>query len=306
MTEGSTRRTVGAGLIASGVAGIVQAQGRENRIGTTNELVVPKTMPRRIVSLNPCLDVILVQVAARSQISALCHYSRDPASSSIPELAKTFPITYATAEEIVALSPDLVLTGRHTSPATRNALKQLGVRTELFGVPSKIEQSLEQVLWMARVVHHPERGEALVAKINAAIAASAPRPGERKLTALVFQSNGFASAPGTLVDEMLTSAGFENAATRYGLKMTSNVALEQVIADPPDVLLAGITREDEPNWSDRVMTHPALRAVGDRMYRATFHRRLMNCGGPVLIDTAKTLADIRRAALKHLSTGSPA
>ena len=49
--------------------------------------------PRRIVSLNPCLDVILVHVADRAQIAALSHYSHEPSSSSLGELGRTFPFT---------------------------------------------------------------------------------------------------------------------------------------------------------------------------------------------------------------------
>lgn len=296
LTDNLTRRTAAA-AIAAAIAGPAWTQ--ESPLGATNELIVPNVKPRRIVSLNPCLDVILVEVAERAQIAALSHYSRDPASSSIPDLAKTFPITYETAEEVTALTPDLVLTGRHSAPATRAALKQMGVRAELFSVPSTIAESLEQVRWMAKVVHNPARGEALARRIEDAIAAAAPAPKERPLSALVFQANGMASASGTLVDEMLARTGFVNAATRYGLKMTSYVALERVIADPPDVLLAGVSEASEPRWADRVTTHPALARIGPEMYRAAFPRRLMNCGGPVLIDTARALAETRRAALRR-------
>ena len=38
-----------------------------------------------IVSLNPCLDAILVEIAEPDQVLALSHYSRDPGSSSIPQ-----------------------------------------------------------------------------------------------------------------------------------------------------------------------------------------------------------------------------
>ncbi|MDP3174894.1 MAG: ABC transporter substrate-binding protein, partial [Phenylobacterium sp.] len=103
------------------------------------------TAPQRIVSLNPCLDVILVNVADRAQVAAISHYARDPDGSNIAHIAQSFPITYESAEEVVALAPDLVLAGRHSSPATRNALRRLGVRAELFGVPETVADSLDQV-----------------------------------------------------------------------------------------------------------------------------------------------------------------
>lgn len=255
--------------------------------------------PRRIVSLNPCLDAILVHVADRAQIAALSHYSREPSSSSVGTLARTFPFTYESAEEVLALRPDLVLMARHSSPATREALKRLAIPAELFAVPESVADSLGQVRQLAAAVHRPARGEALVARIQAALIAAAPPPGAPQLTALIYQSGGFASAPGTLMDEMMRRAGFENAAARYGLKRTGNVPLERLVADPPDVLLAGEKTPGAPTWADRVLAHPALARVAHRMHRASFPQQLTFCGGPVLIETARMLAGARDAALER-------
>jgi iron complex transport system substrate-binding protein len=249
------------------------------------------------VSLNPCLDVILVHLADRAQIAALSHYSRDPENSSIPALGLTLPITYGGAEEIVALGPDLALIDTFSPPVLNTALLRLGVRAERFDMPNTVEESLAQVVRMAHLVGHPARGAALVARIRAALAAAEPPPGARPLTALVYQSNGFVSAQGTLVDEMLRRAGFVNAASRYGLTRSGNAPLERLIADPPDVLLAGQARPGAPTWADRVLRHPALNAVAGRMHRAAFPQRLIYCGGPVLIDSARMLATARRDAL---------
>lgn len=257
----------------------------------------PAPAPRRIVSLNPCLDVILVAVADRSQIAAVSHYSHDPSSSSIGPAGATYPFTYESAEEVLALRPDLVLTGRHSSPATRAALERLGVRTELFAVPDTVADSLIQVRQIARAVGHPDRGEALVAQIEAALAAAAPPPGAPRLTALTYQSGGFASGPGTMMDEMMRRCGLDNAVTRYGLKRTGNVPLELLVADPPDILLAGLAAPGAPSWADRVSNHPALARVAHRMHRASFPQQLTFCGGPVLIRTAAMLARARDEAL---------
>jgi iron complex transport system substrate-binding protein len=254
--------------------------------------------PQRIVSLTPCLDAILVRVADRRQIAALSHYSREPGGSSIVEIARTLPVTYGSAEEVMALRPDLLLAGNLTPPATRAALARMGIHGEEFPAPDTVADSLAQVARVARLAGHPERGETLVAAIRAAIAAAAPPPGTPRLTALVFQANGFASAEGTLVDEMLRRTGFTNMAPRYGLTRTANVPLEALIADPPDVLLAGQLHPGAPSWADRVLAHPALARLSGRMRRAVFPQRLMNCGGPVLIEAARTLAAARDDALR--------
>lgn len=251
--------------------------------------------PRRIVSLNPCLDVLLVNLADRAQIAALSHYARDKDSSTIAALAETFPITYGSAEEVMALSPDLVLTSRHSDLATRNALSRLNIRTELFSEPQNVEHSLAQVRTVARLVEQEARGEDVVARIGSALAAAAPPPGAAPVPALIFQRNGFSSGRGTLVDEMMTRTGFVNVADRYGLSWWSNVPLEHVVADPPAVLLAGEVRPDMPTWADRVLRHPALRAMEPKIKRATFPDRLLFCGGPVLIQSAAALQNARKA-----------
>lgn len=253
--------------------------------------------PRRVVSLNPCLDVILVHVADRGQIAALSHYAREAYGSTIAKVARTLPYTFETAEEVIALSPDLVLSGRHSSLATRQALKRLGVRTELFGVPDTLDESLQQVRRIAALVRRPERGEAVVRRIQDALRRAAPPRGERPVSALVFMPGGFASAPGTLMDEMMRRAGLENAAARYGLKRSMNVPLERLIADPPELLLAGEAYPGAPSWAERVMEHPALTRIAGRMHRAVFPERLLFCGGPVLIDSAAALTKARRDAV---------
>jgi iron complex transport system substrate-binding protein len=274
------RAAVGAGLAA----------------GFTGGGAVARALPR-VISLNPCLDAVLVHVADRAQIVALSHYARDPQQSSIAKVARTYPITYESAEEVIALRPDVVLTAAHSSPATRAALKRLKIRTELFKVPNSWIENQAQIRRIAEAVGHPDRGEALIARIETALAQGAPRPGVRPVTALVFQPNGFAAGHGTLVDEMMRRAGFVNVAERYGLKKWGNVSLERLLDDPPEVLLTGQAAPNAPTWAERILNHPALASVSPRMRRAVFPERLLYCGGPVLIDTAAALAAARRQVL---------
>jgi iron complex transport system substrate-binding protein len=278
---GFTRRAaVGAGL-ATGFLGGVASAG---------------ALPR-VVSLNPCLDAVLVNVADRGQVAALSHYARDPQQSSIARIALGYPITYESAEEVIALRPDVVLTAAHSSPATRAALTRLGIRTELFKVPNSWVENQVQIRRIAAAVGHPDRGEALIARVEAAMARSAPRPGARPVTALVFQPNGFAAGHGTLVDEMMRRAGFVNVAQRYGLKKWGNVSLERLLDDPPEVLLAGQAAPNAPTFAEKILNHPALASISSRMTRAVFPERLLYCGGPGLADTAAALATARRQVL---------
>jgi iron complex transport system substrate-binding protein len=79
------------------------------------------------------------------------------------------------------------------------------------------------------------------------------------------------------------------------------VPLEQIVADPPDVLLSGVTRPGAPSRAESLLRHQALAHLADRMRRETFPQKLLFCGGPVLIQTAQALAQARRAALEAVA-----
>ncbi len=251
--------------------------------------------PERVVSLNPCLDSILVRVAQRSQIAALSHFARDPNASNVAEEAKSLPFTYESAEEIVGLRPTLVLTSLHTSLATHHMLERLGVRVELFNVPDRVEASLDDIRRIASLLGRQAQGEHLIGQINQALTLAAPPAGEVLIPALIFQPNGFAAGEDTLPDEMLKRCGFQNVASRYGVRKWGNVGLEALLANPPAILLSGRSSATGGTWAERLLRHPALLALKGRMKVADFPERLLYCGGPTLMETADTLARARRA-----------
>ncbi|MBO9708440.1 MAG: ABC transporter substrate-binding protein [Caulobacter sp.] len=252
--------------------------------------------PRRVVSIGSCLDVVLTAVADRGQIAAISHFSRDPDTSTIADLARTLPYTRETAEEVLALEPDLVLASRRSGLQTRMALKAMGLRVKEFGVPESVTASLKQVRQVSALVGREARGEMVAARIQRALVEAAPRPGQRPLKAVVYQNNGLAAGHGTLVSEMMERCGFENVAGRYGLKKWGAIPLERLLADPPEVLLAGEAWRGAPTWADRVIRHPALVSLEPSTFRASFHQRLLYCGGPVLIQTAAALKKAREDA----------
>lgn len=250
----------------------------------------------RIVSLNPCLDAILLDVADPSQIAALSHWSADPASFAMAERARGFRHVSDDAETVAALRPDLVLVGGAASRPLADVLSRLGIASAAFQVPETVAASEAQVRRVAALAGHPARGEALVARIEAALQAAAPAPGEIPLSAVVFEDRGMVSGPHTLMDELMARAGLRNAAPRYGLARTGELSLERLAADPPRVLLSGRLAPGEPDWADRVLSHPALASLRPRLRRESFPQPLMFCAGPVLIPAAAALARARRDA----------
>jgi iron complex transport system substrate-binding protein len=126
--------------------------------------------PVRVVSINPCIDAILMGVADPAQIAAISHYSQDPSATSIPlAQAMRFRARSGTAEEVMALLPDLVIASGHVAPSTVNALARLHIPLLKLGVPETIAQSLAQTREVVAALGHPERGAASIARVEAAI-----------------------------------------------------------------------------------------------------------------------------------------
>ena len=245
-----------------------------------------KRGPVRIMSMNPCIDAILVRVADPGEIASISHYSHDPAATSIPiAQAMRFPSNAGTAEEVVATQPGIVLLGAHGDPATQAAIRAAGVEVVSVGVPATIAESLDQVRTVARVAGHPERGEALAREIEAALTSAKPGAGARPVDALIRQGSGLVPGTGTLADELLRRTGFRNMSADYGLAMWDVLPLEPLIAKPPQLLLMDMTEHRGP---------PGLLAKVPNMRIADFSEHLLQCAGPNLIDAARRLAAIRK------------
>jgi iron complex transport system substrate-binding protein len=237
-----------------------------------------------IVSLNPCLDAILVEVAPPAQVLALSHYSRDPASSSIPAAtAARYGVTGGTAEEVIAARPDLVLASIFLPQPTRAALERAGLRVETFGSPGTVAESAEQVRAVAALAGRAGEGEALAARI----AAPAPPP-RAPIDALLWQPGEIVAGEQTLIAELLREAGFASDAKRRGLKQADRVSLEAVLADPPQVLLVAGDAAGQ--------RHPVLVQGVPAMEIAAFDPSLIYCGGPTIPKARARLQAIRAEA----------
>ncbi len=253
---------------------------------------MPAPRAPRIVSINPCVDSVLMHVADPAQILAISHYSHDPRATSMPlAQARRFRATSGTAEEVVALAPDVVISGPHVAPATIAALKRMGIGLVQYPVPDSVSESIAQVRDIARIAGHPARGAALAVRIHAAAQPDRSTSASAAVSALVWQSGGLVPGAETLTDDLLRRAGFRNMSAAYGLKRWDVLPLEYLVARPPSVLLS---TQASHAAADRVTAHPALRRLRQRIVVADYPARLMNCGGPTIIAAMARLRQVRR------------
>jgi iron complex transport system substrate-binding protein len=235
-----------------------------------------------IVSLNPCLDAILVEIASPDQVLALSHYSREPGSSSIPQaMARRYGVTSGTAEEVIALQPDVVLASIYLPQPTRSALERAGLRVETFGSPTTIAESVAQVREVAVLAAAEAEGEAIAQHI----AAGGVAPPSTAIPALLWQEGEIVAGEATLIAELLRAEGFTSHAAARGLQQADRVSLESLLADPPVlVLVAG----DAPG-----QRHPVLAGALKTTTIAPLDPALLYCGGPTIPKVRARLRAIR-------------
>lgn len=249
----------------------------------------------RIVSMNPCVDTILMEIAQPEQIAAISHYSHDPRATSVPMAwAMQFPAVSGAAEDVIAAEPDLVIAGPHVSIQTIAALKRLGISLMQVAVPETVDESKEQISAIAKRIGRQQSGVSLNTRIDTAMAAAdtdAP-----PVSALIWQGSGLVPGKGTLADELLTRTGFRNLSSSLGLKQWDILSLEGLLSEPPAILLAGQANMGAGNGdANRMLSHPVLRKAGARIRVAHYPSSLLHCGGPVIMKSVARLVEVRRS-----------
>lgn len=244
-----------------------------------------------IVSANPCIDAILVELVPSARIAAISNLSQTPDASSMDvRLAQKFRATGGTAEEIIALRPDLALLGSHTPETTVRAVQRAGIKVALIGVPNSIEESLTQIDAIGAAVGAGAKADALKQRISASL----PLKNDAKMgqSLLVWAAGGLVPGTGTLIDDMITRAGFRNASRDYGLASWDILPLEPVASDAPDIVL--IPSQAKSGEQENI----GLRKRYFARFPAETHvvpmpANMLYCGGPTIIRGMALLRGLR-------------
>jgi iron complex transport system substrate-binding protein len=258
--------------------------------------------PRRIVSLNLCADELVLRLADRQNIASVTWLSRNPDNSNVADLAADVPLNHGLGEEVIPLDPDIVIAGLHTARTAVALLRRAHFPLVELAVPRSLEEVREQIRVVARAVGEPERGDRMIADMNRQlfdIAGAAPATRRR---ALVLNPNGFTAGASSLVDKIITAAGFANMAPALGVGNYGQVPLEAVVTGRPDVLILNARRDGPPSLATELLNHPILAKFSGETRLVVLPSRLWTCGGPAVIEAIERL---HRVALEPSTAGAP-
>jgi iron complex transport system substrate-binding protein len=232
-----------------------------------------------------CADQYLMALADRGQIAALTSFARDTTMSAGARTAMTLPVSKGSVEEVIVLRPDLIVASPGRRHGTRAALAKYDFPTLELPSAESYADIRDQIRKVAAAVGHAERGEALIRRMDAELAAL-PRPG-RGGVAAYYQRRGYLTGTGTLIDDLMKRAGLTNLAAKLGKPPLSKLSLEELLTARPDYLIVESASGGVVDQGTEMLQHPAIRNIP----RITLPQAWTVCGGPAYVKAARSLAE---------------
>ncbi|MBS0363328.1 MAG: ABC transporter substrate-binding protein [Proteobacteria bacterium] len=279
-------------LAAVGLAVALAGCGRT--VAADGARVAPGGPPQRIMSLNLCADLLLLQLAPKGRIASVTFLAQDGARAIAPGLADGVPQNHGTAEDVVRVKPDLILDSGLSSPLVRDMARRVGAKVVDVKNANNFQDIRDDLRQVGEAVGASAQAEVLVGKMDATLAGLAAHPPARRLRVVAWSGGSAVPGKDSLTDAIITAAGATNIAAQPG-PAESSFGVEELLATRPDALLYGGATLGKPSLLNDEGQHRVVR----RLYagrRIAYNDVAHTCGVPQSADSAAAI----RAALARL------
>ncbi|WP_295128990.1 hemin ABC transporter substrate-binding protein [uncultured Chitinophaga sp.] len=191
---------------------------------------------KRIVSLNGTITEVLVALGFEKQIVGVDVTSTYPAS--MQKVAKVGHNRNITAEPVLALQPDLVITtSNYISPAVLEQFKAVGVKTVVVSQEYSVEGTCALINQVAAAMGVAAKGAALCKQLETEKQSLKTATRQKKVLFIYARGAGTMMVAGkeTALDKMIVLAGAKNAAGDF--KDFKPLTAEALVTANPDVIL---------------------------------------------------------------------
>lgn len=188
-------------------------------------------------------DSIVMGLGQADKLVAVSHLADDPVSSNIVEQAKKIKekVKDPSAEQILALKPDVVFAYDWSDMERVNNLRNLGINVVVLKGPATIADIKQNVRTIASALHITKQGEELVQQMDAKLAQvkqqvadlHLKQPKKLVLVSLMTSYGG----EGCIFDDMCKEAGVINGVSAAGIKNGQQITKEMLVKINPDLLI---------------------------------------------------------------------
>ena len=218
-----------------------------------------------IVSLDLCSDWMLLKYADPGSVRAL-----SPLSNQHPleGVTHALPVHDGSLEHIMSLKPEIVITGEFNAVILRKRLQKLGINVEVLALPQTLGQVEDYEKAFLTIIGQPLTKASMPEKPLHNGSTESPR-------LLLLGANAGAAGSGTLEEEIIKQAGWQNYVEQPGY---ITLDMESLVADPPDMILWSAPKARA--LANRFLEHPALRKAIPEENRSITNFGDWQCQGP--------------------------
>ncbi|MDO8963690.1 MAG: cobalamin-binding protein [Coriobacteriia bacterium] len=194
--------------------------------------------PKRIVSLAPANTEICYSLGLLDRVVGVTTYDDYP--QQVTSIAKMGDFTTPNMEAVAAAKPDVVLVTGGVQADVIAKLEGVGAKVVVVD-PKDLKGVFTAIRAIARVAGVSAKGEQVVSKMEADLAQITAKVGSAPRVSAFVEIGWnplFTAGTGTLIDDLITSAGGRNVVTQ---KDYVGYSVEQLVKDRPEVYLGTLT-----------------------------------------------------------------
>lgn len=239
--------------------------------------------PLRVMTVDQCADQYALALAPDADL-ALSPRADDP-DAWLRAAAAGHRRVRPTLEAAIAFQPDVVVRYWGGEPRLMARLEADGVRVLTIEEATDFDGLRANIRTVSKGLAAVERGEALIARMDATLPARQADEAGAKPKALYMTPGGFTAGKGTLVDAILSAAGFVNAAEA---PFFAPVSIERMVLFPPARFVLGFFDQARGDWRG-LGRHPVLRRLARGRVAASLPAAALTCPGWFAADAAAML-----------------
>lgn len=243
--------------------------------------------PQRVMSLDQCGDQYAMALSPNAKL-ALSPRADDPDSWMRAEASRHRQVR-PTLEAAIAFQPDVVVRYWGGEPRLLAALERRGVRVLTIEDATTFEGVKSNLIKVAEGLGERPRGNALVGSMFERLNEAQPAAGQTGSSALYLTTGGFTAGEGTLVNAILTAAGFANLATSPGY---APLSAERVALSPPKRFILGFFDLFRSDWRGPGR-HPVVRRAAKGRVAARLPASALTCPAWFAADAAVMVSEGR-------------
>ena len=254
-----------------------------------------KQAPQKVLTLALGSDGIVMGLGMEDKLVAVNYLADDPVSSNLVEQDKKIQhkIKNPSAEEVLALKPDVVFAYDWSDMNRVENLRNLGMNVIVLKGPATIEDIRQNVRTISKAMHADSKGEELVKLMDSRLAqvkqqVASLRLQQPKKIVLVSLMSSY-GGKGCIFDDMCKEAGVINGVSAAGIKNGQQITKEMLVKINPDLLIMPVYNDhgnfDIKKYNQDFLEDPSLqtmRAIKNKQLFYPNEGYIYNCSQDVV------------------------